>query len=61
VPGDDIARFAIFLGSFVQSKGMIVNLQKLAGASAQKCNFNSVADLQKLVKFLEIRRKFKKF
>jgi hypothetical protein len=53
VPGDDIARFANFLGSFVQSKGMVVNLQKLPGASAQNCNFNSVTDLQKLVKFVE--------
>jgi hypothetical protein len=35
VPGDDIARFAIFLGSFVQSKDMVVNLQKLPRASAQ--------------------------
>jgi hypothetical protein len=31
VPGDDIARFVRFLGSFVQSKGMVVNLQKLPG------------------------------
>jgi hypothetical protein len=54
VPRDDIARFVIFLGSFVQSKGMVVNLQKLPGASAQNCNFNSVAELQKIVKFVEI-------
>jgi hypothetical protein len=55
---DDIARFVIFQGSFVQSKCMVANLQKLPGASAQSCNFNSVADLQKLVKFVAIRRKF---
>jgi hypothetical protein len=60
VPGDDIARFVIFLASFVQSKGMVVNLQKLPGASAQNCNFNSVADLQKLVKCVENRIKFRK-
>jgi hypothetical protein len=60
VPGDDIARFVIFLGSFVQSKGMVVNLQKLPGASAQNCNFNSVAELQKLVKFVQILGKFRK-
>jgi hypothetical protein len=36
VPGDDIARFVIFLGCFLWSKGMVVNLQKLPGASAQK-------------------------
>jgi hypothetical protein len=55
VPEDDNARFVICLGSFVQSKGLVVNLQKLPGASAQNCNFNSVADLQKLVKCVENR------
>jgi hypothetical protein len=33
---------------------MVVNLQKLPGASAQNCNFNSVLILLKLVKCVEI-------
>jgi hypothetical protein len=54
VPEDHIARSVIFLGCFVRNKGMVVNLQKLPGASAQNCNFNSVLILLKLVKCVEI-------
>jgi hypothetical protein len=47
-------------GCFVWSKGMVVNLQKLPGASAQNCNFNSVPIFLKLVKCVENHRKFRK-
>jgi hypothetical protein len=58
VPGDNIARSVIFLGCFVWSKGMVMNLQKLPGASAQKETSTVYSFLQELVKCVENRRNF---
>jgi hypothetical protein len=55
-----IASPQFFLGCSVQTRGIVVKVEKLLGAPAQKNIFNSITLLSNLIKSLENRRKFGK-
>jgi hypothetical protein len=60
MPKAPIARPPVFLGCFLQTRGMVVTFPIFVGSPVQKGIFTSICKLLKLVKYVENHKKFKK-
>jgi hypothetical protein len=59
-PGDPIAKFPFFSGTFKQPEGILVTPEKVIGASRINRNSNSRSNLLILVNCVENHRKLRK-